>query len=691
MLQTRIYVLFITLSLFVQPHISAQWGYTIGQEEIPKVVIQDAKDYKVYPGHPRLFFRDTDLSVIRERISGLYKPEWDKMLSFLKEKTLNISPSVFAEGRYLKHWMIGRNMTFAAVVTEDESYINWSKQWMETLIAAGPVGNDDHYRGRLMSLAVAYDWLYKWLTEDEKARLVKAIIEHIDKNWYFSTDADYVGGHSRWGNYSLFMGLVVLVDEKPELRNKLLTVRDHWINGYFPVQGWIANEGGYHMGWAYSAAYLSAKIHCVMSSATNDCVYFPWQNLLPLFWLYGRQGDGLYANTGDAYSVTPALEEEQELLMISSGIYKNPYALASSKKSEDQFATILYGDKRIEKLVPDDTKRPLPLSRNFGNAGVVIARDRWDEETTLLQFRSVPFYSANHHHRDENTFTIHYKAPLAIDAGLYDEGAPKGGYGSTHWLNYFTRTVAHNGILVFDPDQKYYYGKRLISNDGGQPYLKEEPVGLEDLLPGGKAHLDGIIHYQDTDQYMYAVGDATKAYDAERVNLAQREVVYLRKTPYKHPVIIVFDRVESSSAEYEKKFLLHTVNKPIVKGKIAVAENAGGRLSCLTLYPENVNIDLIGGPGKEAWVDGINYPVEKGHWPKPQIQSGEWRLEVKPTELKKRDYFLHVFFIDDSNAQLIKHDAVKLLEKEDRIGLHMEGWNILFSKKGDTAVFDKSK
>ena len=161
----------------------------------------------------------------------------------------------------------------------------------------------------------------------------------------------------------------------------------------------------------------------------------------------------MFANTGDAYSVDTDLQDEQELLYISAGIYKNPYAAWLAKPTKDPFARILYADKSVRPVAPDDKTIPLPLSRDFGNAGVVIARDRWDEETTLLQFRSVPFYSANHHHRDENTFTIHYKSPLAIDSGMYDEGCENGGYGSTHWCNYFTRTIAHNGIIVFDPEQ----------------------------------------------------------------------------------------------------------------------------------------------------------------------------------------------------------------------------------------------
>ena len=205
-----------------------QWGYTIGQKEIPSVIIHsDTSRVKVYPGHPRLYFRDTDLPVIRERVRGEFRQEWSELLSYLKEQTLQFSPEVLGRGRYLKHWDIGRNMAFVAVVTEDENYIRWVKEWVQVMVDDGPVGNDDEYRGRLMSLAVAYDWLYHFLTVREKLAIEKAILDHLDTNWHFSAYADYVGGHSRWGNFSLLTGLLALVTDKPELREKLLEIREH--------------------------------------------------------------------------------------------------------------------------------------------------------------------------------------------------------------------------------------------------------------------------------------------------------------------------------------------------------------------------------------------------------------------------------------------------------------------------------
>jgi hypothetical protein len=390
--------------------------------------------------------------------------------------------------------------------------------------------------------------------------LAKAIFAHLDRAWHFAADANFIGNHSRWGNFTLAAGLLALVTEHPELHEKLLHVRSLWVDGYFPAQGWIAEDGGYHMGWSYSAAYLTGSIHYAWSTATNECVFFPWQAKLPLFWIYGRQGDGMYPNRGDAYTVTNDLNDHHsDLLMIGAGVLKDPRAAWAVKDGFDRFPVILYGDKHVKRLAPDTPEAPLPLSRIFRHAGVATARDRWDDRTTLLQFYSAPFYSTNHLHRDANSFTLHYRGALAIDSGIYDEtkGQP-GGYGGPHWRNYFTRTIAHNAIVVFDPNQKMTVLGNAVSNDGGQVF-RRDPATLQDIQPGGFAALDGITRFETTDDYTYTSGDATKAYDAARVTLAQREIVYLRSAARDHPVVVIFDRVESAHAEFEKRFLLHTI------------------------------------------------------------------------------------------------------------------------------------
>ena len=658
---------------------AAHAEYRIDSKTAPEPVIQPEAAFAVHTGHPRLYFRDSDLPAIRRRIQGEFREPWETMRAQIERGVLSQPVEKFAHGQYLKGWQLARSAVFVATVTGEENYLAWSRRWMQALAAEPPGKTDDELRGRLQCLAIAYDWLYPWLSDAEKEHLQASIVAHIEKAWRFAShQVNHVSGHSRWGNFVLAAGLLAIANERPELWEKLRTVRRNWTEGYFPAQGWIASEGGYHMGWAYSAGYLTGDIHCVWSSATNDCVYFPWQAKLPLMWIYGRQGDGFYPNTGDAYTLSGEFTSLRALLVTAAGVLKDPHARWLLPPNGDRFLDILYGDADVVSRAPAETGSPLPLSRNFGHAGVVLARDRWDEASTVLQFRSVPFYSANHHHRDENSFTLHYRGGLAVDSGIYDEGGTQpGGYGGPHWLNYFTRTVAHNAIVVFDPAQVMTYGETPIANDGGQAF-REEPSRLKDLLPGGAAHLDGITRYRDTPEYTVASGDATKAYDPARVRLAQRDIVYLRDTGRPHPVVVVLDRVESAKPEFEKRFLLHTVNEPAVHGRMMVTANRGGRLSSLTLLPEDARLALVGGPGREAWVDGKNHPWAAGQRVRPGLEPGAWRLEVSPGAPRTRDYFLHVLFVDDAGAPAVRMEDAKLKATAESAEVDVAGWRLTF-------------
>lgn len=646
--------------------------YPIGQKELPTVVIHaDAAQFKVYPQHPRLFFRDTDLPTLRQRIETDQRAAWQRMTEYLQSTLLKQDPAKYARNPYLKGWSYGRNMTFAAVLTHDARYRDWALRWADALAAVDPAHetNDDDYRGRLMSLAVAYDWLYPQLSDARKAAYCKTLLAHLERNWFYAANPNFVSGHSRWGNFALAAGLLAVVTEQPQTQPRLLRVRENWLAGFFPAQGWIAEQGGYHMAWTYTGPYSDARIHCLWSSASNENVYYPWRAQLPYLFLYGNCGDGTYPNSGDAYDPRGGLREGADTLAVAAGVFKNPHAAWMLKPNWDCFYELLYGDASVKPQPSDDPQQPLPLARHFGHAGVVVMRDRWDERTTHLAFKSSSFYSANHHHRDENGFTIAYRGALAIDSGYYDS------YGTTHWWNYFTRTIAHNAITVYDPRQEFS-GNGPLANDGGQVF-RAEPVSLQDIQPGGAAALDGILRYEHGESFSYALGNATKAYDPQRVKLAEREIVYLRFTN-RQPVIVVFDRVESTRPEYEKTFLLHAANRPVVEANRCVIENAGGgRLTCFTLWPAQAQLRLVGGPGHEFSVRGTNYPPKKlsDTW-KPI--AGSWRLEVSPAEKRTLDYFLHVLAVDDSDAAPLPPQSVTRLAGDQCLGVEVAGWSVVF-------------
>ena len=345
---------------------------------------------------------------------------------------------------------------------------------------------------------------------------------------------------------------------------------------------------------------------------------------------------------------------------VAAALFANPYsAWLTDELGTSDFAQLLYlPDEWLASSPPDD----LPLARHFPNSGYVVMRDSWDSaHNTLMTFKSSSFYSFNHHHRDENAFTIFYRAPLAIDSGYYDS------YGDEHWYNYYTRSIAHNTVLIYDPDEKFI-GKKgtIISNDGGQWVANNVEPSFDQMTQDGKYNFDGIEKYENHDAFTYSVGNATKAYSPEKLDRYERSVVYIRNHSYTHPLILIHDRVVSTNRDLKKTYLLHSIAKPTVDGNTVnismtalPAPMAGMHQE--TILPKEPSIDIIGGKGWEFFVqddghdnprnyriDGNNGDVGDENIRRSRLEAGEWRVEISPSGPAIDDTFLHAISVVDT-------------------------------------------
>ena len=109
----------------------------------------------------------------------------------------------------------------------------------------------------------------------------------------------------------------------------------------------------------------------------------------------------------------------------------------------------------------------LPNTRYFGSPnGLMVARTGWkdgiDAPEAVAFMKIGEQWAANHHHLDAGTFQIYYKGILATDTGIYDA------YGTSHDVNWNKETISHNGLLIYDPNEKIN-GNAV--NSGGQRRL----------------------------------------------------------------------------------------------------------------------------------------------------------------------------------------------------------------------------
>jgi hypothetical protein len=216
---------------------------------------------------------------------------------------------------------------------------------------------------------------------------------------------------------------------------------------------------------------------------------------------------------------------------------------------------------------------PRALAYRETSLGQVFSRSDWSDDATWMSFNAGPHLDT-HQHYDAGNLTIHRQVDLLVDSGSFDE------FGTSHWYNYYARTIAHNTITVTDPSERWadIWGgvpANLTDNDGGQRTaapLTPAPT-LDEYLGNREAYDQArIVRYSDSAWGTYVRADLTNAYqnpayqstrpngskNAVKVTQVQRELVYLRRASDRRDAFVVFDRVVSADPGFRKAVLWHS-------------------------------------------------------------------------------------------------------------------------------------
>jgi heparin/heparan-sulfate lyase len=293
------------------------------------------------------------------------------------------------------------------------------------------------------------------------------------------------------------------------------------------------------------------------------------------------------------------------------------------------------------------------LSHLAPGPGYAYARSSWAEDATWFFFKCGDRFTA-HQHLDVGNFLIYKHAELAGDGGHYDD------FGSKHDVNYHLRSVAHNTVLVLDPDEKWpgIRAGQVTANDGGQAHNWPHHNGaVADPAEWQKRrelyHVGELLAFEDQGAYLYVAGDCTRAYAPKKLDLFTRQIVYLRPGTF-----VIFDRVRSKNPAFRKTWLLQAAKVPTGEAPNLVVTNGKGRLFVQTLLPAKPQVKLVS--GKDLYVlGGQDYPPAKDTGPAP-----ECRIEVSPSEPAAFDCFLHVLTASDATVEQVDKAAVQLTDRE---------------------------
>jgi Heparinase II C-terminal domain/Heparinase II/III-like protein len=649
--------------------------------------------------HPRLYLRTRDLPDLRRRLTHpILKPAWEGLQTAAKE-----NPQIRVEVDALRY-LLDRNAQLGRRTAADAL----------SLLQKSQVGkqaeNESRKIGRMMVTgAIVYDWCYPEITTEQKAAFIAEFVrlaKTLECSYPPKKTGLVIGHPSEWMIMrDMLSAGVATYDENPEMY-RLAAVK--FFGTHVPVRNWWYPGGAFHQGPGYADARFQSDMYplWIFDRMGAGNVFNPSQQFVPYEWIYLRRPDLKFIRSADGQNWPTRLGS-----LLTASYYGDGYILANFLKDpvadpEYKLLHFLWRDSKPLRISdntlfellwrePDLKPSPisdLPLSRYFGFPyGGMVARTGWDSSSVIVQMRMNIYNFIGHQHLDAGSFEIYYKGPLAIHSGVYQ--GITGGYGSPHHVNYYQRTVAHNSLLIYDPQEKFAAGRRELDNDGGQrlPNNWQSPNTLEDMLQGtfktGTVLGQGFGPDPQKPAYTYLKGDITQAY-SDKAREVKRSFVFLNLGRVETPAaLIVFDRVVAASPAFQKYWLLQSVTKPTVEGSTAVvslSQNGWtGRLRNTTLLPEpdNARLATVGGSGKEFWVFGKNYP-NATEPPDPEV--GGWRVELSPKQPAATDLFLNVMQVMDQATG--KPLSVEKIDGRGVVGAQLSDRVVLFNPRGDRSA-----
>ena len=215
--------------------------------------------------------------------------------------------------------------------------------------------------------------------------------------------------------------------------------------------------------------------------------------------------------------------------------------------------------------------------------------------------------------------------------------------------------IAQNSFFLGDKKALIKgWDNTIFIDDNGSKIIDKFPTlsdGMESYAPGSIYDIGpGIQIFENNRVYTYVVGDASHAYDRNKLEKFTREIVYLKPDKF-----IIFDFVLTKKASYKKNWIIHPGAAPKSIGdSLIFIKNESSSLWIKRLLP--VDADQI-----------INNNI----------------IKVTPSHQISMDLFLFILQVTDSNLEQdspkVVVDQAKLISESNKIGVLVDNWKVLFN------------
>ena len=558
------------------------------------------------PGHPRLFITSESLENLRKAVQT--DPAMKDMLAKLTAQADRILDQPPVEHKLLGPRLLDKSRrcldrvsTLALVyrLGGGEKYAARAMKEMEAA-AAFPDWNPSHFLDTAemsCALGIGYDWLYAYMSGDQRAAIRQALIEKgltpgLESYRGKARFGWWTKSHHNWSqvcNGGLAVGALALADEQPGLCAEILV---SGLNAVRPAMANFGPDGSWNEGpgyWGYTLQYTSFYLAALQSAlgtmmGLDQTPGLAEAGLFRIAFI-GPTGKVFnFADAGDGAGSAPAM------FWLARTFQKPVCAWDERRRMRSNPFDLLWFSPEGQ----GPAASGLPLLKLFRRDNIVFFRSAWEDPGALWIGFKGGDNAANHSHLDLGSFVLDALGERwAVDLGPDDYNLP-GYFGDKRWAYYRLRTESHSTLLI---------------NNENQPPNANAP----------------IVAFWASGAEGRAVADISQGYPAARSVLRGVAMIGGKR-------IIIQDEVDAD-VPVEVVWGMMTRAKVTPTGRRAVLEQKGKRLQ----------LDILG-------PDGAVFATVPAAAPAPQAQQPDAAKLVIRLPAKSTSAHLAVSIAPESDA-----------------------------------------